>query len=87
MLKGSRGRMENVVSIPGTTNQRFRDQLVRDGILAAQRGMLVLTRDCIFAIPSMAWLKHLKMSNMFDIFRPRCSTPAHEPRRHRSTRA
>ena len=54
VLKGSRGRMENVASIQGTSNQHFRDQLVTEGILAAQGGMLVFTRDHLFASPSMA---------------------------------
>ena len=54
VLKGSRGRVENVASIQGTSNQRFRDQLVAEGILAAQGGMRVFTRDHLFASPSMA---------------------------------
>lgn len=54
VLKGSRGRVENVASIQGTSNQRFRDQLVTEGILAAQGGMLVFARDHLFASPSMA---------------------------------
>ena len=54
VLKGSRGRVENVASIQGTSNQRFRDQLVTEGILTAQGGMLVFTRDHLFASPSMA---------------------------------
>jgi hypothetical protein len=54
VLKGSRGRVDNVASIQGTSNQRFRDQLVTEGILAAQDGMLLFTRDHLFASPSMA---------------------------------
>ena len=54
VLKGSRGRVENAASIQGTSNQRFRDQLVTEGILAAQGGLLVFTRDHLFASPSMA---------------------------------
>jgi len=46
--------VENVASIQGTSNQRFRDQLVTEGILAVQGGMLVFTRDHLFASPSMA---------------------------------
>ena len=35
--------------------RRFlRDQLVLDGILSAQNGLLVFTRDHLFASPSMA---------------------------------
>ena len=54
VLKGSRGRVENVVSIQGKSNERFRNQLVTEGILAVQDGMLVFTRNHLFASPSMA---------------------------------
>lgn len=54
VLKGSRGRVDNVASIQGTSNQRFRDQLVTEGIMAADDGLLVFTRDHLFASPSMA---------------------------------
>lgn len=54
VLKGSRGRMENVASIQGTSNERFRDQLLAEGIMALRDGMVVFTRDHLFASPSMA---------------------------------
>ncbi len=54
VLKGSRGRVDNVASIQGTSNQRFRDQLVTEGIMTVRDGMLVFTRDHLFASPSMA---------------------------------
>lgn len=54
VLKGSRGRVENVASIQGTSNERFRNQLLIEGILALQDDMLVFTRDHLFASPSMA---------------------------------
>jgi len=54
VLKGSRGRLENVPSIQGTSNERLRNQLVTEGILAAQNGSLVFTRDHLFSSPSMA---------------------------------
>ena len=43
--KGSRGRAEIVASIQGTSNERLRNQLALDGVLSAQNGMLVFTRD------------------------------------------
>ena len=52
--KGSKGRPEIVASIQGTSNERFRSQLVLEGIMAAQNGMLVFTRDYLFSSPSMA---------------------------------
>ena len=54
VLKGSRGRIENVASIQGKSNERFRNQLVTESILTAQDGMLVFSRNHLFASPSMA---------------------------------
>ena len=54
--KGSRGRVDNVASIQGTSHERFRDQLVTEGIMAAQDGLYIFTRDHLFASPSMAAL-------------------------------
>lgn len=54
VLTSSRGRLENVASIQGTSAERFRNQLVAEGILAAQGNMLVFTRDHLFSSPSMA---------------------------------
>jgi hypothetical protein len=54
VLKGSRGRVENVASIQGTSNERFRDQLIAEGIMTLRDGMVVFTRDHLFASPSMA---------------------------------
>ncbi|MEO6319560.1 MAG: GIY-YIG nuclease family protein [Polaromonas sp.] len=54
VLKGSRGRVENVASIQGTSQERFRDQLVTEGIMALQEGLYVFTRDHLFSSPSMA---------------------------------
>ena len=54
VLKGSRGRVDNVTSIQGTSNERFRQQLVTAGIMVAQNGALVFTRDHLFTSPSMA---------------------------------
>ena len=54
VLKGSRGRAEIVASIQGTSNERMRNQMVLDGILAPQGGLLVFTRDHLFTSPSRA---------------------------------
>lgn len=56
VLKNSRGRMENVASIQGTSHERFRNQLVTEGIMAERDGLLVFTRDHLFSSPSMAAL-------------------------------
>lgn len=52
--KGSRGRLENVPSIQGTSWERLRDKLINDGVFAIQDGVLVMTRDYLFTSPSMA---------------------------------
>ena len=54
VLKGSRGRTENVASIQGTSQERFRNQLVVEGILTEIDGMYVFSRDHLFASPSSA---------------------------------
>ncbi|AMM23399.1 GIY-YIG nuclease family protein [Variovorax sp. PAMC 28711] len=54
VLKGSRGRLENVASIQGTSSERFRQKLLEEGILAVDSSGVVLTRDYLFSSPSMA---------------------------------
>jgi hypothetical protein len=54
--KGSRGRVDNVASIQGTSHERFRNQLVTEGIMTAQDGLYIFTRDHLFSSPSMAAL-------------------------------
>lgn len=56
VLKGSRGRLENVASIQGKSHERYRDQLVTEGIMVAKSGGYVFTRDHLFSSPSMAAL-------------------------------
>ena len=53
-LKGSNRRIENVPNIQVTSDERFRNKLVTEGILAAQDGMVVFTRNTMFSSPSMA---------------------------------
>ena len=54
MLKGSRGRTENVASIQGTSNERLRELLVKEGVMTAENGLYVFTRDHLFPSPSQA---------------------------------
>jgi hypothetical protein len=54
VLKGSRGRIDNVASIQGTSNERLRQQLVSDGVMTPQNGLSVFTRDHLFLSPSTA---------------------------------
>lgn len=52
--KGSTARVGNVTSIQGTSQERFRGQLVTDGVLTPQGAQYVFTRDYLFSSPSMA---------------------------------
>ena len=54
VLKGSKGRIENMASIQGTSNVQIRESLVKDGVMAAQDGLYVFTRDHLFSSPSQA---------------------------------
>jgi len=54
VLKGSSGRTESVASIQGTSNERLRELLVKEGVMAAQNGVYVFTRDHLFSSPSTA---------------------------------
>ncbi len=54
VLKGSRGRRENVASIQGTSTERLRELLVKEGVVAAQDSQYVFTRDHLFPSPSTA---------------------------------
>jgi hypothetical protein len=54
VLKGSKGRIENVASIQGTSNVQIHKSLVKDGVMAPQDGLYVFTRDHLFPSPSQA---------------------------------
>ena len=56
--KGSKGRVEIVPSIQGTSHERMRSQLITEGVLTEIAGsagsLLVFTRDHLFSSPSTA---------------------------------
>jgi hypothetical protein len=54
VLKGSSGRRENVPSIEGTSDARFRERLIADGIMQIEGNRVVFTKDHLFNSPSMA---------------------------------
>ena len=54
VYKNSTARIDNVASIKGTSQERFREQLVTDGVLQPQGKQYVFTRDYLFSSPSMA---------------------------------
>jgi hypothetical protein len=54
VLKGSRGRIENVASIRGTSLERMRMGLVDEGVLVAEGEHYRFVRDRAFASPSAA---------------------------------
>jgi Domain of unknown function (DUF4357) len=51
--QGSKARLDSVASIQ-PSQERIRQQLVAEGIMAAQGGVVVFTRNHLFASPSMA---------------------------------
>jgi hypothetical protein len=52
--KGSTARIDNVASIKHTSAERFRQQLVTDGVLQLRGDCYVFARDYLFSSPSMA---------------------------------
>jgi hypothetical protein len=55
VLKGSKARLDSVASIQ-PSQERIRQQLAAEGIMAAQGDVYIFTRDHLFASPSMAAL-------------------------------
>jgi hypothetical protein len=54
VLKGSIGRRENVPSIRGTSDERFRAKLIDLGVMRVDGDKVVFERDHLFGSPSMA---------------------------------
>jgi hypothetical protein len=54
VLKDSVGRSENVPSIRGTADERFRNRLIEDGAMRVEGETVVFTKDRLFGSPSMA---------------------------------
>ena len=56
VLKGSIGRKDNVQSIIGTSEERFRNNLIQAGVMRPEGDMVVFDKDHLFRSPSMAGL-------------------------------
>lgn len=54
VLQGSSGRRENVPSIRGTRDERFRERLIESGVFKVEGERVVVQKDHLFASPSMA---------------------------------
>lgn len=54
VLQGSSGRRENVPSIRGTRDERFRERLIDSGVFKVEGDRVVVQKDHLFASPSMA---------------------------------
>jgi predicted GIY-YIG superfamily endonuclease len=54
VLKGSVGRLENVPSILGTSDERFRQKLMDAGVMVAEGDKVIFAKDHLFRSPSMA---------------------------------
>lgn len=56
VLKGSRGRRQDVPSIQGTSDSSRRETLISDGVMTVEGDTVVFARDHLFRSPSMAAL-------------------------------
>lgn len=54
VLKGSKGRKENVPSMVGTSMERFREKLIKAKILRVDGDSVILQKDHLFGSPTMA---------------------------------
>jgi predicted GIY-YIG superfamily endonuclease len=54
VLKGSVGRLANVPSIVGTSDERFRNKLLESGVMRPDGEKVVFEKDHLFTSPSMA---------------------------------
>lgn len=54
VLAGSIGRLENVPSIRGTSDERFRTKLIEAGVMRVDGDRVVFPKDHLFGSPSMA---------------------------------
>lgn len=54
VLKGSTGRAENVPSIKGTSDEKFRQRLIDQGAMRVEGDRIVFDKDHLFRSPSMA---------------------------------
>lgn len=54
VLAGSVGRLENVPSIRGTSDERFRTKLIEAGVMRVDGDRVVFPKDHLFGSPSMA---------------------------------
>jgi predicted GIY-YIG superfamily endonuclease len=54
VLKGSVGRKENVPSLQGTSDERFRAKLIDTGVMRVDGDKVVFEKDHLFGSPSMA---------------------------------
>jgi len=54
VLKGSAGRKDNVQSIAGTADERFRTSLIEAGVMRPEGDTVIFDKDHLFRSPSMA---------------------------------
>lgn len=54
VLKGSIGRLKNVPSIVGTSDERFRKRLIDSGVMRPEGDKVIFEKDHLFGSPSMA---------------------------------
>ena len=54
VLKGSVGRKENVASMAGSSNERYREKLIKAQVMRVEGDKVIFDKDHLFNSPSMA---------------------------------
>jgi hypothetical protein len=87
VLKGSIGRKENVPSIRGTSDERFRARLVEAGVMREDGERVVFTKDHLFGSPSMAGIALLgRSANGWTVWKARDGRTLDELKRQGTAR-
>jgi hypothetical protein len=85
VLKGSVGRRENVPSIRGTSDERFRAKLIESGVMRVDGDKVVFERDHLFGSPSMAAIALLgRTANGWTTWKTKDGRTLHELKRQGS---
>ena len=83
VLAGSVGRLENVPSIQGTSDERFRQKLIDSGVMRVDGDRVVFPKDHLFGSPSMAAVALLgRSANGWDTWKSEDGRTLDEARRN-----
>ncbi len=88
VLRGSVGRRENKPSMVGTSDERFRQRLIDDGVMRTEGDTVVFRRDHLFGSPSMAGIALLgRSSNGWQEWKTKDGITLHKAKRDPSPSA